>query len=259
MKLNWPTFDDSMKLSLDYNDRHNKLDTDLVKWQLIEERYNEVKNRPIGKEKIPRIIHQIWIGDNMPDKDKKMTEQVQTNMGEGWRYHLWTEKDIKERLPEFKNYEQYNLTPNPGQKSDLLRAQILHEYGGVYLDTDFIMVKPFNELLDLEFFCGVSFDNTPTLLNGLMACTPKCELITRMLDLDMPIGYKDGMDVITTTGPWFLTRKLFDIFEVQKDIVVMPSSFFYPFPNTDINKSPDYRIYLKPETICCHMWSGSWM
>jgi mannosyltransferase OCH1-like enzyme len=50
----------------------------------------------------------------------------------------------------FKNINAFNDTPNNGQKSDILRSQILYEFGGVYLDTDFILVKTFEELLDLD-------------------------------------------------------------------------------------------------------------
>ena len=39
-------------------------------------------------------------------------------------------------------------------KSDVLRLQILIEYGGVYVDTDTIFVKPFTSLLDNKFVLG---------------------------------------------------------------------------------------------------------
>ena len=38
--------------------------------------------------------------------------------------------------------------------SDYARLKILHEYGGIYLDTDVLVVKSFNELLSNASFWG---------------------------------------------------------------------------------------------------------
>lgn len=255
MKTNWPSFDASMKLSLEYNNSRTQHD----KWETISTRYNTIKERPNGVDVIPKIIHQVWIGGNMPSREIEMCENIKNiALSNGWKYFLWTENDIH-KLKAFKNREQFDSTPNNGQKSDLLRAQILYEIGGVYLDTDFILFKMFDDLLDLDFFCGVAYDGFPSLFNGLMGCSPNNKIIEDMLDLDLGVGYKDSMDIINTTGPYLTTRKVFKHIQTFDNMVVFPVSFFYPFPNTDINKRPDYRIYLEPETIACHIWSGSWM
>jgi len=255
MKTNWPTFDESMKLSLGYNNSK----TQQNKWNLLIDRYNLIKNAPTQQYKIPKIIHQVWIGGNMPLREQEMCKQVKDlAQKNNWEYFLWTENDINQ-LNEFKNINEFNNTPNNGQKSDIIRSQILYEYGGVYLDTDFILLKMFDDLLDLDFFCGVAYDGFPSLFNGLVGTTPGNVIIADMLNLDMNISYRDSMDIINTTGPYLTTRKVFKHLENFNSMLVLPVSFFYPFPNTDINKQPDYKVYLQPETIACHVWSGSWM
>ena len=42
----------------------------------------------------------------------------------------------------------------PAHKSDVIRLQVLIEHGGIYLDTDVIVVKPFTDLLDNQFVMG---------------------------------------------------------------------------------------------------------
>ena len=42
----------------------------------------------------------------------------------------------------------------PAHKSDVIRLQVLIEYGGIYADTDVIVVKPFTELLNNRFVMG---------------------------------------------------------------------------------------------------------
>lgn len=255
MKTNWPTFDESMQLSLGYNNSRTHQD----KWDILINRYDLLKNAPTLQTKIPKIIHQVWIGGNMPLREQEMCNQVkQFALENNWQYFLWTEDNINQ-LTEFKNIHEFNSTPNNGQKSDIIRSQILYQYGGVYLDTDFVLLKMFDELLDLDFFCGVAYDEFPSLFNGLIGTTPGNILIADMLNLDIGVGYSDGMDIINTTGPYFITRKVFKHIETFTNMLVLPVSFFYPFPNTDINKRPDYKVYVQPETIACHVWSGSWM
>ena len=252
----WPSFSNSMKYSYHFNN----LKTDLDKWSIIEDRYAEIKSREIQENRIPKIVHQIWLGGNMPDSERKMVKQVKENLGKDWEYILWTEENIS-NLKNFKNIEMFNQTPNFGQKSDILRYNILSEIGGVYLDTDFIILKQFDELLDLDFFCGVSYDDNPTLCNGLIGCSPNNNLINSLLEFDKPLVHNDIMKIIDSTGPYFVTRKVFKHITEDKNICILPTSFFYPLPNFDISKSKgtDYRNYLEKESICCHMWSSSWM
>jgi len=42
----------------------------------------------------------------------------------------------------------------PAHKSDVIRLQVLIQEGGIYLDTDVIVVKPFTDLLNNEFVMG---------------------------------------------------------------------------------------------------------
>jgi len=256
VRSKWPSFSTSMKYSYDYMN----IKTAIEQWKIIETRYLEYKDKQSQEQKIPKIVHQIWLGGNMPESEQKMVNQVRTNLDNDWTHILWTEDNIRD-LKDFKNIELYNQTPNYGQKSDLLRYNILNEHGGIYMDTDFILLKQFNELLDLDFFCGVSYDGQPSLFNGLMGCSRGNSLISDLLSLDRPLMYHDAMKLMDSTGPFFLTRKVFKHINNNKDICVLPNSFLYPLPNFDRSKSKgaDYRNYIEDESICCHMWSSSWM
>jgi len=50
--------------------------------------------------------------------------------------------------------ELYSKLKSPASKANLLRLAILYKYGGVYLDTDTIFIKPINDLLHFKGFCG---------------------------------------------------------------------------------------------------------
>jgi mannosyltransferase OCH1-like enzyme len=245
-----------MKYSYDYTNKK----TDEESWNILSDRYNIIREQSIGSSKIPKIVHQIWLGGNMPEAERAMVNQVKSNLANGWTHILWTEDNIN-NLQNFYSRKLYDQTPNYGQKSDLLRYNILHELGGIYMDTDFILLKQFDELLDVDFFCGVSYDDYPSLFNGLIGSSAGNSLIKDLLELDRPLMYHDAMKLMDSTGPFFLTRKVFNHIQHNKSICVLPNSFLYPLPNFDRSKSKgsDYKNYIENETICCHMWSSSWM
>jgi mannosyltransferase OCH1-like enzyme len=255
VKTNWPTFDESMRYSSNYRN-------ELVfkeQWEALKNRYEIYKTKPTKQNIIPKIIHQIWLGNSIPDLEKKMCEKIAQSLDSSWQYILWTEKNIKD-LNFFKNFDLYNQTPNFGQKSDLLRYAVLNEMGGIYLDVDFLPVKPFDDLLDLEFFCGIAYDKSPNVFNGLIGTTQNNPLIQDLLELDRPLQYHDALLLMDSTGPFFLTRKLFENIIKNENIVAFPNTFFYPFPNFAEARSlgDNYKDYFQPETFCVHLWHSRW-
>lgn len=90
--------------------------------------------------KIPRLIHQIWIGDREPPcvwLDTWRVEYVQgVGREEGWDYKLWGNEDV-EKL-DMVNRDLYDIEPMFQAKADLLRLELLYKYGGVYIDADMV-------------------------------------------------------------------------------------------------------------------------
>ena len=179
-KKQWPEFADSMQYSHYYNNHRCNEDG----WKQLSCRYNDYKNRDLSQQKIPKKLHQIWLGGVMPEEESKRCEQVKNSLPDDWQYYLWTDKHV-DCIGEFALKHEYLSTPCLGQKSDLLRLQLLNDLGGVYLDTDFETFKSFDSLLDLDFFCGIAYDKEPTLLNSIMACSPGNAFIQSLLQLNV--------------------------------------------------------------------------
>jgi mannosyltransferase OCH1-like enzyme len=252
---NWPLFDESMKYSSQYNNQKTNDD----QWDKLKAIYDTVKIRPKQSQKIPKLIHQIWLGDAMPQFEFNLTTHLRKSLNSEWIYKLWTEKDIK-CIENFTNINYYYQTSNFGQKSDLLRYAILYQFGGIYMDTDFQLNTSFDELLDLDFFCGVAYDKTPVMFNGLIGSSAKNNLITDLTYLDKPLMCEGSTQIMDSTGPYFLTRKFFKHIETMQNIAVLPNSFFYPYPNFTFDKinGNDHNKYVTDNTICTHLWSSRW-
>lgn len=52
-------------------------------------------------------------------------------------------------------HELFHTLKSPASRANLLRLALLFKHGGVYLDTDVIVVKPFRDMLELHGFVGV--------------------------------------------------------------------------------------------------------
>jgi len=252
-RKDFPDFNDSMSFSVKYKQPENK-----EQWEELISNYNNFKLSTKGKERIPKIVHQIWVGSPMKDFEKKCTDQVKTSLGDDWEYKLWNEQNISDlNYIDKKLVNKIGETEHGlGKQVDLLRYAILYEFGGVYMDTDFLLHKDFNELLDLDFFAGLAFDHKPNIFNGLIGSAPKLELVQQLSILDKPI---EG-EIMDVTGPWFASRRMFEYIS-NKRVVALPVSFFYPFPNFSFCRDlgDNYKDYIKEETICTHLWSSAWM
>lgn len=105
-----------------------------------------------AKPIIPKIIHYAWFGDKeIPPKHQKYIE--------GWKrlcpdYEIicWNEKNYD--ISKNAYMEQAYKAKAWGFVPDYLRKDVVYQYGGIYLDTDVELIKPIDNLLYQEGFCG---------------------------------------------------------------------------------------------------------
>ena len=90
---------------------------------------------------IPRILHQIWLGPNkMPADQWKWTKQwARMCRADGIDYRLWRDADVAALV--MINRDAFDADKTMAQKADILRLELLYQYGGIYLDTDVEPVK----------------------------------------------------------------------------------------------------------------------
>jgi len=104
------------------------------------------------EQKIPKVLHYIWLGGG------KFTDKMRQCMD------TW-----KKVCPDYQviewNETNFDINANPWVKlaveqknwslaSDIMRAWILYENGGIYLDTDVEILKPLDAFLTNDFFMG---------------------------------------------------------------------------------------------------------
>lgn len=223
--------------------------------------------------RIPRIIHQIWLGSKVPEKYFAWMS-TWANMN-GWQYMLWTDDNVE----SIKLYNQdiYDLTRNYAEKSDILRLELLYKYGGVYADLDYECLRPeiFEELhRSYDFYIGfepvehgfIGKFNLFKFCNALIGSKPGNQLVKDLI-VNMKASYyayKRSWGPLERTGPSYVTRI---ICEYEKSgahtdrNIYLPCTFFYPYsePELDyLSREPTFVLRIVPETAGIHYWSGSW-
>lgn len=216
------------------------------------------------KPRIPKIIHQIWIGSPLPEKYKAL-QKTWLEKHPGWEYKLWTDKEINEF--GLLNQTLYDSQTNLGIKSDIAKAEILYRYGGLYVDTDFECLQSFDIFHhSLDFYVGAGYDKNFMVFFGLVGSVPGHPILKECIetyDLNKTY-YKDpAVNILFTTGPYHLTRAFkkiaFDPHSTSR-IVAFPVSYFYPWPwqKRDQNTREQILQWVKPETCGIHHWHVSW-
>ena len=102
---------------------------------------------------IPKIIHQTWKDKNLPPIIYKLvSENISILKSQGYEYMFWTDemilKLIAEEYPNF--YNIYKLARTGVQKGDIARILLVYHYGGIYIDLDVLVLRNFDEILDMS-------------------------------------------------------------------------------------------------------------
>jgi mannosyltransferase OCH1-like enzyme len=221
------------------------------------------KNNPLvvpeGDElKIPKIIHQIWLGSPVPESFRSLQQSwIENHFGRDWFYKLWTDEDVEKM--ELYNQEFYDATDNYGVKSDILRWEIIHCYGGVYIDMDFESLQPLDELHQLyDFYVGIQPLDTFFVQLGaaLFGARPGHPILKHCIETISDDWHLHGAP--KKTGPVHFTKSFYAMAgkDNNRDIA-FPGLYFYPLGSQETKA--DRTGWIKKGAFAVHWWAKSWM
>lgn len=205
---------------------------------------------------IPKLIMQTWKTTELPDKWKPTQSSINRHMP-SWQYVLMTDEMnrdfINHHFPDFLPY--YDAFPYPIQRADAIRYAWLYVHGGIYLDCDFELLAPLDELFfdDYDVFLLAS-SNTPSVItNGFIAAKPGNKLFLEMIEeMKKPAGFsaiERHLLVMNTTGPLAFSAVVKRLGLPYK---LLPSSQLNPYTICD-------KEYNKPNTLMRPLEGSSWV
>jgi GT2 family glycosyltransferase len=197
---------------------------------------------------IPKIIHQLWIG-NKPSPTNHM--DTWKNMNPEFEYIRWSEKEIIKRGLRIECQDRIDEMIEINGKADIIRWEILYKYGGVFLDADSICVEPIDDvLMKCNFFAGWEHEELRKglIATGTMGFPPKHPLIKQAIDWIKVncVNYHVTKQMAwQSVGPGLLTR----LYNTGKynDMTIFPSYTFLPIHCTKAEYKGHGKIYAYQE------------
>ena len=200
---------------------------------------------------IPRVIHRIWLGTAPPERVVDL-ETAWREINPGWLVHTWREWD----LPALRNQLWFDAAAHPAQRADIARLELLHRFGGVYVDTDLAPLRPIEPLIaDTECFIGA--EDKQWLGTAIIGSRPNHPFLTRLVDgIGASILSQPGAEPNEQTGPKYVTARHLDHLRDHHaaPVAVFPSTLFYPYHFSE----PERHGGPFPNAYAVHEWSMSW-
>jgi hypothetical protein len=123
-----------------------------------------------------RNVFLYWVG-----KEYKLVSilrnliYLHSKNGKGYTVHLINESNIHEYIKELPDCF-YQLCPS--NQADFVRVNVIYDYGGIWLDSDTIVLNSLDSLFDLQngFFV---LENNTRLCNGIFGAKKNSELMLK--------------------------------------------------------------------------------
>ncbi len=207
-----------------------------------------------------KYIHYCWFGNKpLPKLAKKCIKSWGKYLPD-YKIMRWSEDNVDlNECPFIKEaYEKKKWA----FVADYARTRALYEYGGIYFDTDMLIVNPIDYLLEKKgTILGVEDSN---MVNAAVwvESSPKSWFSKKMLDFySEQLGFNEA-DIYSISIPRIITKILnrigfnphiSDVQLLKNDIHIYPREYFYPL-------SYNYRNNVFTENTCMiHYFDASWV
>lgn len=216
---------------------------------------------------IPPIVHLIWMGSPLTQAVHEVAESWKKH-NPGYEIKIWTDSDVKDFAwsdPHSKVF--FESGKNWAEKSDILRFEILYQFGGVYSDTDALCMKSIDDLMknDLTFFAGLESNKIKRFGRPLVGCSvmgaaKNSPVIKRCLDFSQTVEEAPTIHQHLRSGPGPTSKASYEALENgAKDVLILPCSYLYPMPwEKRLSSAQEVVENIRPETFAIHLWEGSW-
>lgn len=236
---------------------------------------------------IPKIIHLCWLsGDPFPQDIKKCLESWKEHLAD---YEIWLWGKAPEEIIEC-GYRLMENGPRVIEKpfdldstlwtkqafeakkyafaADYIRLYALYNYGGIYLDADVLVYKPFDPLLELPYFVGC--DQIRAFEAAVIGAEKGCKWIKDIFDT------YEGKSFIKENGSYdFLTlpcrfhHVLTDLcYKFYKIDNLFRNGILYKYKDEDkkifvasknyFNSRNEVEVRQSKDSFCAHNYLSSW-
>lgn len=204
---------------------------------------------------IPKVIHYIWLGGKeLPPIAKKCIASWQKYCPD-YEIKRWDETNLD--LNKYQFVKDALENKKYAFASDVLRTDILYNYGGIYFDIDVELLRPIGEFLNHDCFMG--FETSQTLNPGLIIGSTKnnpdlLNILNVYQMLKFDVNNLINLTVCEIFTKYFenLGLKRQNTYQVIENTHFYPSEYFSPI-DVITNKKK-----LTSNTYSIHWYNASW-
>ncbi len=163
---------------------------------------------------IPRIIHQVWDTNEVPDYAIAWI-QSWSSKNPNWEHWFWTLDDVRQlvklKFPDMLHvYDHYKANLF---RADFMRYVVIYTFGGFYIDLDTVCLRSLDEL-DVAADCIVGEEQhehtliyarpSNNIFNSMLLCRPNHPFLKSVIEA-LP-QHAHNEDIGVSTGPLFFDK-----------------------------------------------------
>jgi mannosyltransferase OCH1-like enzyme len=205
-----------------------------------------------------KIIHYCWFGGKpLPKLAKKCIKSWKKFLPD-YKIMEWNENNFDINITNFS--KQAYKEKKWAFVSDVARVYALKNFGGIYFDTDMIVTKNINDIIDCEAFAG--WESEYNVAVGVLGASKNNELINKLWNFYCQNDFSVE-NVYSLSIPTILTNILKNDYDLKYNhlenqtlkgnIKIYARDYFYPI-------SCDNTSNMFTQNTCMiHYYVGSWL
>jgi hypothetical protein len=197
------------------------------------------------------LIHWYWTGPPMPEWQWNIVRMWE-EMHPEFEVRGWTDETIPKLRNQdlFDDPKRFSPKSNVGQyKANLLRYELLLDYGGVWIDTDLEPRRHIGRLLELGAFAAWE-DQDRWINNAFLHFPAGHPAMQTIVDgLRESVLGNPELRSNRQSGAMFITPLLRD----RDDVTILPASHVYPYRYNELHRAGEDF----PDAWVVHRWANS--
>lgn len=208
---------------------------------------------------IPKIIHYCWFGNGMKSEQILKCIDSWNKFFPDYQYIEWNENNCN--INEIPYIQQAYEAKKYAFVSDYIRIKALVEYGGIYFDTDYEVIRPIKKLL-MKGSLITGMESKESALTAVIAAESGNALMKEFLETYRERRFIDEnskMDLTPINQGFSAILSKYGVNLTKNELQILPNGIvFYPIEVLCGFDVVNWHEKVTDKTIGIHHMGNSW-